>query len=191
VIAFVTYPTYPTFAIEAAGLGVTLDAIAEKLERAAAKQARKRVAEPQVHRRVVARTSSGSTTTATVRLAASVAAEGGVQLLPTVKLDNSAAIAALGSLAAAPFMKSNFDALRALTADSALRANMAAMTQIAANIAPRIASINKMVADTIKIQATIAPQVEAFQKAYAAQIYDTFRILERYGFLTKPPVEDA
>jgi hypothetical protein len=69
-IAFVTYPRSPTVAVEAGALGITLDAIAAKLERLAARTARPATVRPAMADQAV----SSERMTPTVTLGVDVAA---------------------------------------------------------------------------------------------------------------------
>lgn len=80
-IAFVTVPTDPNFAVEVGALGITLDAIASRLERAAAVRKATRPRAVRLQGR------SMSTTRATVQLEASVDAKGRFAANPRVLAD--------------------------------------------------------------------------------------------------------
>jgi hypothetical protein len=197
-IAFVTYPTHPNFAIEAGALGITLDAIAARLERAAAKPARQRVARPRVVP-LATRTPTVSTATATVQLSASVDATGGVALVVGPAGVGIAAINAIhadfGRKIASSF---DFGAISAINADfgrriaeTVLFPTLAALTSapfLKSSVSTAVAAFGAMGADAFKVNmaptfaALASVNIDAFRKAYASTAIDAIRHLPRITY---------
>ena len=196
-IAFVTYPTHPNFAIEAGALGITLDAIAARLERAAAEPARQRVARPRVVP-LETRTPTVSTSTATVQLSASVDATGGVALVVGPAGVGIAAINAIhadfGRKIASSFDFGVISAINAdvgRTAETVLFPTLAALTSapfLKSSVSTAATVFGAMGADAFKVNmaptfaALASVNIHAFRKAYASTTIDAIRHLPRITY---------
>jgi hypothetical protein len=150
------YSTLATGLLAVAGALITY---ADMLERRAVR----RVAKPRVVR-LEAPSASISTSKATVRLAASVAASGGVVAFPALKVDNSALIAALSRI----------------TVNAALTESLSAS----------IAALGKAFADAF-VESHLSATIDALTAANAEIGRRFAASMSRLAFVVSPAIEGA